>query len=215
MTSYDPESWKLLRIIITVSKHRFQMTSKIFPPNYSSQPQPALRTIDWSSFAKRNTTIDETTPWRNFSQITPSPRAKVFFSLSWQTHAKATEPSTAELFQSILPSLNSSPWAIAPAISHWDIFLLFIKLKACWNISSASCWNSLKVPDNLSFARWCDISFQNNFRAKMLGQRSTIETITFAFRISRILRKIYYTQPSKVRLASARQNKQNEDLSII
>lgn len=79
MTSYDPESWKLLRIIITVSKDRFQMTWKVFQPNYSSPPQPALRTIDWSSFAKRNTTIDRPNPWRNFSQITPSPRAKTFF----------------------------------------------------------------------------------------------------------------------------------------
>ena len=80
MTSYDPESWKLLRIIITVSKNRFQMNWKVFPPNYSSPPQPALRTIDCSSFAKRNTTIDQPNPWRNFSQITPSPRAKTFFS---------------------------------------------------------------------------------------------------------------------------------------
>lgn len=114
MTSYDPESWKLLRIIITVSKDRFQMTCKVFQPNYSSPPQPALRAIDWSSFAKRNTTIDQPNPWRNFSQITPSPRAKTF-PFPRQTHTKPTEPSTAQLFQSILPSHNSSPWAIAPA----------------------------------------------------------------------------------------------------
>ena len=83
-------------------------------------------------------------PSKKFQPNNTFTARKDFFPFPRQTHTKPTEPSTAQLFQSILSLHNSSPWAIAPATSHCEIFLLFIKVKACWNISSASCWNSLK-----------------------------------------------------------------------
>lgn len=157
MTSYDPESWKLLRIIITVSKHRFQVTWRVFQPNYSSPQRPALRTIDWPSFANRNTTIDEPNPSRNFSQITPSSRGKLF-SLSLTSPHKRYR---AILYRILLVDSTVTQFlALSDRRGNQSLrFLLFIKLKMCWNIASVSCW-TLKVPDNLSFetTRWCDIS---------------------------------------------------------